>query len=106
MDIWFTLFVLVISSLAAVGVSLALISLINALVSSVAYGWRWLLLSLLLPVLGSLIFCYIHRKEQRKTGFQLAAAVLCLSLATGGLYGLGPSVIQYLARNLQAEAGR
>lgn len=104
MDIWVTVFLLIVGLFAASGFMLILVGYVISLLASVSHGWRWWVPALLLPVLGGLWFCAKHWGEHRKTGLQLGGGALSLILGVGLLYGAGPSVVNYIARNVQTEA--
>lgn len=106
MDIWVTLFLLVVGLLAATGFMLVLVGYIISLLASVGHGWRWWVPALLLPVAGGLWFCAKHWGDHRKTGLQLGGGALCLILGVGLLYGAGPSVVGYIASNVQSESAQ
>lgn len=90
MDIWFTLFVLVVALLAAGGLALLLVGYIDTLPASIAHGWRWALVVLLLPVLGPFIFCLKHWEHSAKTGRQIIAGTTLTGLAVLLLFAIGP----------------
>lgn len=92
MDIWFTLFVVVIALCAATGASLILVGYIGVIPAAFARGWAWALGTLVVPLAGPLAFCLKHYDEQRKPGLQLVAGVVLLLIAVGLLYGAGPTM--------------
>ena len=89
-DVWFTLFVCVVGLMAAAGAALLLVSYIDVIPRSVAKGWGWAAVTVLLPLLGPVYFCSKHWQECSKTGKQLIGGILLLGIAVGLLYGLGP----------------
>ncbi|WP_303786255.1 hypothetical protein [Azovibrio restrictus] len=90
MDVWFTLFVLLIALLAAGGLALLLVGYIDTLPAAIAHGWRWALLVLLLPVLGPFLFCRRHWEHSARTGHQIIAGAVLTGLAVLLLYAIGP----------------
>lgn len=90
MDTWFTLFVLVVALLAAVGFALLLVGYIDTLAAAIAHGWRWALLVVLVPVAGPLVFCIKHWAVCARTGRQIIAGTSFALLALAVLYGVGP----------------
>lgn len=100
MDVWFTLFVLLIALLAAGGLALLLVGYIDTLPASIAHGWRWAMLVLLLPVLGPFIFCLKHWEHSAKTGRQIIAGTSLTGLAVLLLFTVGP----YFAERIVAGA--
>lgn len=90
MDTSFTLFVLLVALLFAGGLSLLLVGYIDTVPASIAHGWRWALVVLLIPVLGPFIFCRKHWHNSARTGRQLIAGTALVVLALALLYGFGP----------------
>jgi len=90
MDAYFTFYVLVVALAVAGGGMLLLVGYIDSVPASVAHGWRWALVTLAVPVLGPIYFCWKHWDNFAKTGKQLVAGAVLMLLAMGGLYGLGP----------------
>lgn len=99
MDGWFTVFTLVVALGAAGGGMLLLVGYIITIPATVAHGWRWLLVSVALPVIGPVWFCHKHGPEWRRTQWQLIAGAVLLAVAIGSLYGFGP----YFAARAMAQ---
>ncbi|MGE5472421.1 MAG: hypothetical protein ACM3X0_16625 [Bacteroidota bacterium] len=96
-DFWFTGFVLVVSVLLAVGVSLLLVGYLYTLPASFSFGWRAWMPTLVLPLLGPLFFAWSHRPEYSRAARQLLAGIVLLGLAGAMLYGGGPYLIDHMA---------
>lgn len=96
MDIWFMLFVLVVALAAAIGAVLLLVGYIDTVPASVAHGWRWAAIVLLIPVAGPIWFTREHWADCAKTGKQLLAGTALLLFAVSMLYGAGPLFIARL----------
>ena len=90
MDIWFTLFVLLVALFAAAGFALLLVGYIDTLPAAIAHGWRWALLALALPVAGPFIFCFKHWDVCARTGRQIIAGTGLVLIGLALLYGWGP----------------
>ncbi|MEY2632128.1 MAG: hypothetical protein RIR00_782 [Pseudomonadota bacterium] len=90
MDIWFTLFVVFVALFAAAGVSMLLVGYLEVVPAAVTFGWRWVSITLALPVLGPIWFCRQHWDELDKTGRKLIFGSILLLLAVALLYGFGP----------------
>ncbi len=101
MDIWFTLFVLVVALAASIGFVLLLVGYIEVIPASVVHGWRWVLPTLLLPVAGPLWFCARHWPDCSKTGKRIAFGAILLILAVVLLYGAGPSFVARMAAGMK-----
>lgn len=102
MDLYFTLFVLLVALAVAAGGMLLLVGYIDTVPMSFAMGWRWAVPTLLVPVLGPIYFCFKHWSDCSKAGKQLMAGVVLVAVAMGSLYGIGP---WFAARALAGAAG-
>lgn len=102
-DLWFTLFVCVVGLLVSAGGVLLLVGYLVVLPASVTKGWRWVALTVLLPVFGPIWFCRQHWDECAKTGKQLMAGMVMLLLAVGMLYGLGPTFAARAMANVDVK---
>lgn len=96
-DFWFMGFVLVVSLLLAVSVSLLLVGYLYTLPASFSYGWRWWLPTLLLPLFGPLAFAWGHRPDFARAAKQLFAGIFLLGLTGAVLYGGGPFLVDHMA---------
>jgi len=96
-DAWFMAFVLVVSLLVAVGVSLTLVGHLYTLPASFGYGWRCWLPTLILPLVGPLYFAWTHRPEFSRAGLQLLAGIVLLGMAGALLWGAGPHLVDHMA---------
>lgn len=96
MDIWFTLFVMLAALLVAVGGALLLVGYVQTLPASLSYGWRVWLPTLILPVVGPLLFARQHA-EYARPGKQLLAGLLLVLLAAVLLFGAGPYFVERMA---------
>ena len=115
MDIWFTLFVLVVAVSVATGLVLVLVGYTDTLVVSFAYGWKWRLFILapllaaiaclvyswrpgagvfVISLLGTVTFCFKRWGENAKPGKQLLFGLALASLGGGLLYGAGPTFVE------------
>jgi hypothetical protein len=103
MDIWFTLFVTFAGLFSAVGFSLVMIGYINSTLASFQYGWKNWLTVVLFPVLGGIFFCYKHKEDHLKAGYQLGAGTVCILISLAMLYGTGPLMVSYMAHKMQEE---
>lgn len=90
MDTWFTMFVLLVALLAAAGFALLLVGYVDTLPASIAHGWRWALLVVLLPVVGPFMFCLKYWVVCARTGRQIIAGTSLVLIALAVLYGVGP----------------
>lgn len=89
-DVWFTLFVAVVALMAAGGGVLLLVGYLDSVPMSIAAGWRWAAVAILIPIAGPIYFCYQHWHDCRKTGLQLIAGAVIVLVAGALLYGFGP----------------
>ena len=69
---------------------LLLVGYIDTVPASIAFGWRWAVLTLCLPLAGSLIFSLKHWTEFAKSARQLMIGLLLVAVASGALYAFGP----------------
>lgn len=112
MDIWFTLFVLVVAVSVASGLVLVLVGYTDSLVTSFAFGWKWRLF-ILAPLLaaiacmvygwrpgagvfvvslaGAVTFCVKRWSDNARPGKQLLFGLALAALGVGLLYGTGPT---------------
>ena len=100
MDGWFTTYILFVALAAASGGMLLLVGYISTVPATVAHGWRWLAVAVLLPVIGPVWFCMHHGASWRRTQWQLIGGSIALAAAIGALYGFGP----YFAARAVAQA--
>lgn len=97
MDLWFTGFVFLVAILVAVGASLVLVAYVGTLPASFAFGWRWWVPTLLLPIVGPLWFAGAHWKDFSRPAIQLLAGVVLVGIAATILYQGGPYFVDRMA---------
>jgi apolipoprotein N-acyltransferase len=98
MDFW-TVIQIIEALAAAAGFTFLLIGYISTVIGSFAYGTRWGLTALLLPIFGGLYFAYKHRDSQLKEFRLLAGGLACLVLAIALMF----MDATHLAGKLKAE---
>lgn len=103
MDIYFTLFVTVVALTVAVGAMLLLVGYIDTVPASIAFGWRWAVLTLCLPLAGSLIFALKHWTDFAKSARQLMIGLLLVAVAYGALNAFGPYFAVRVVHQAQLE---
>lgn len=91
-------FVLVEALLLAVGLSLLLVGYLYTLPASFAHGWRWWLPTLILPLLGPLMFAWYHRPDFARATKQLFVGIVLLALAGIFIYGGLPYLIDHMTQ--------
>jgi hypothetical protein len=100
MDMYFTLFVCAVAAGIAIGGALILVGYNDTMPPAFAAGWRWTIPTVLVPVLGPLVFCFYHWADCAKSGKQLLIGIALLGGGVAALYGIGP----YFAARAVAQA--